>query len=246
MLSAIKTRGRGFAKDQCGAVAITFGFAFLALLLAVGVAIDFGRMHHARTQLAGAVDAAALAGGRQLLNGMSDAKVNRAAFAAFKANLKNGNVDFGPTSDPTIQINRQTGEIKVDATANLPMTISAITGVQERPVGAEATVNAQGQDLEVALAIDVTSSMGWDNKLDALKDATEEFFDIILPENGVPNQRRVALAPYSSGVNAGELSDELLDDGDTNQCTFERDDDDGEPTKDSLPEKGLSKNFLRF
>ena len=38
-----------FAEDEGGAVAILFAFSVIVLLLAAGVAIDFGRMHHLAT-----------------------------------------------------------------------------------------------------------------------------------------------------------------------------------------------------
>ena len=247
MFSALRSIGAGFAKDEGGGVLITFGFAILMLTIATGVAVDFGRMHHAQTQLAGAADAAALAGGRNLLDGrLSDAEVEAIALATFRANLENSQTDFGTQQDPNIVINRQTGEVRVDAAADIPMTISAITGITDRPVKAAATVNARGSDLEVALAIDVTRSMADLNKLGDLKNATAEFFDIILPASGAPNERRIALAPFSSGVNAGPLADDLLEAGGDSDCTFERDDGDNEPTKDSVPERGALNKLITF
>ncbi len=248
MFTALRSKAAAFSRDEDGVVAVTFGLAVVTLMIAVGVAVDFGRMHHARTQLAAAVDAAALAGGRAMLDGrMSTAEIRALALATFKHNLENGSTDFGQPKVPQITLDRKSGEVRVEATANVPMTVSAITGTTERPVGARATVSANAPDLEVALAIDVTSSMGWGNKLQDLKDATEEFLDIILPDEGVPNSRRVALAPFSSGVNAGPLADELLEDTTQSECTFERDGSGDERVSDTIPPKdSLIQKILAF
>ena len=55
-----------FRADQSGNVAIVFGLMAIVLMLAVGAAVDIGRWLHARDQTVTAVDAAVLAGGREL------------------------------------------------------------------------------------------------------------------------------------------------------------------------------------
>jgi Flp pilus assembly protein TadG len=55
-----------FRSDQSGNVAMVFGLMAIVLMVAIGAAIDIGRWLHARDQTVTAVDAAVLAGGRQL------------------------------------------------------------------------------------------------------------------------------------------------------------------------------------
>jgi hypothetical protein len=45
------------------------------------------------------------------------------------------------------------------------------------------------------MALDVTGSMGSAGKLDALKAAAQDLFDILLPDGGKPHKVRIALAP---------------------------------------------------
>ncbi len=248
MKLSIRSYLKSFLKNQRGAVAVTFGLFVFVLMLCVGVAVDFARMHHVKTQLAAAADAAALAGGRAIIDGrLSDDRVREIVAANFRHNLKNGQTDIGDAQDPLITINRQSGEVRVEARANVPMTVSAITGTEGRPVGARAEVVATSPDLEVALAIDLTGSMGWGSKLSDLKDAAEEFLDIVMPDNGSPNTRRVALAPFSSGVNAGPLAVELLDSNSPFDCTFERDGTGTERVSDKVPPRGsLIKSLLAY
>src|SRR6478735_12672735 len=55
-----------FRADQRGSVAIVVGLMSFTLLLCVGGAIDFARWYNVRTVTRSALDAAVLAGGRQL------------------------------------------------------------------------------------------------------------------------------------------------------------------------------------
>ena len=52
-----------FARDDRGSVAVIFGLMLLAFLMVAGVAIDYGRLHHTKSRLVSAADAAALVGG---------------------------------------------------------------------------------------------------------------------------------------------------------------------------------------
>src|SRR5438552_9399583 len=61
-----------FRFDQRGNVAIVYALMATLLMLAVGAAVDVGRWLHARDQTVAAVDAALLAGGRQLQTDGSD------------------------------------------------------------------------------------------------------------------------------------------------------------------------------
>ena len=71
-LLAPNTLLRDFRPDQEGNVAIVFCLMATVLMLAVGAAVDVGRWLHARDQTVAAVDAALLAGGRQLQTDGSD------------------------------------------------------------------------------------------------------------------------------------------------------------------------------
>jgi hypothetical protein len=83
------------------------------------------------------------------------------------------------------------------------MTLTRLAGVNDFVFPVVASASYQQQGIEMSMALDVTGSMCSAVKLDALKTAAQDLFDILLPDGGTPNKVRIALAPYSSGVNAG-------------------------------------------
>lgn len=232
--------GRNFLADRRGGVAVMFGIVLVGMVLAVGMAIDYGRIVHTRTRLAQAVDAAALAGGRALLDGrLTDNDVQQIALKYFESNMADG-ATFGTATPPVISITRQTGEVSVNAAADVPMTLTKIAGFTSVNVPAAAVSRFDDRDIELSLALDVTLSMQGSAKLGALKTATKDLIDIMLPDGGTKNKVRVALAPYSSGVDAGAYGQAVT--GKKNvTCTFERKG--SNPTGDQAPS---SNSYLKI
>lgn len=223
---------KAFVTDQSGGVAVMFGLVLLGVLFSVGMALDYGRVVHTKTRLAQAVDAAALAAGRALLDGrLSDSDVEEIATRYFDTNLGEGS-GFGTVGRPVVQIVRETGEVHVTADANVPMTLTKIAGYTNVNVPATASSRFDDRDIELSMALDLTGSMAGSSKIGALKDATNDLIEIMLPDAGTENKVRVALAPYSSGVNAGNYAQAAT--GQKKQtCTFERDG--SNPTGDQSP-----------
>lgn len=213
--------GADFAADRRGGVAIMFGLMALGIVFAAGMAIDYSRLVHTKTRLAQAADAAALAAGRALLDGrMTDSDVKKVAERFFETNLSGGG-GFATAPTPVVRISRATGEVYVDATASVPMTLTRVAGYTSVDVPVSAVTRFDDRDIELALALDVTLSMAGSGKIGALKTATKTLIDIMLPDGGTPNEVRVALAPYSSGVNAGPYAKAATGKNGAS-CTFER------------------------
>lgn len=230
---AINTRfGAAFLADCRGGVAVMFGLLLLGLSLVAGMAIDYARLVHAKTRLAQAADAAALAAGRALLDGrLTDRDVQEIAERYFKSNM-DGGANFGTVTAPSITVARETGEVHINVAVDVPMTLSKIAGVSSVKVPVTASTRFDDRDIELALALDVTGSMQGSEKIGALKIATKDLIDIMLPDQGTKNLVRVALAPFSSGVDAGQYARAVT--GKRNvTCTFEREG--TNPTGDQAP-----------
>lgn len=224
--------GADFLADRRGGVAVMFGLMVLGIVLAAGMAVDYGRLVHTKMRIAQAADAAALAAGRALLDGrMSESDVKKVAERFFEANLADGG-GFAPTPTPSVRVERATGEVYVDATASVPMTLTRIAGYTSVDVPVSAVTRFDDRDIELSLALDVTGSMKGSAKIGALKTATKELIDILLPDHGTTNKVRVALAPFSSGVDAGDYG-EAITGRRKGECTFEREGSD--PAGDQAP-----------
>ncbi|MDX2259559.1 MAG: pilus assembly protein [Hyphomicrobiaceae bacterium] len=229
-----------FAGNRDGGVAVLFGLMVVALLTTMGVAVDFSRILHTKARLVAAADAASLAAGRALLDGrLSDADIIALAQSYFTENVGATGPDFGTVAIPTVGINRTTGEVRIDVAATVPMTLMQLAGFDQVAVPVASSTKFEEQDVELSLALDVTGSMDAPGKMDALKDATKDLIDIMLPDGGTTNDVRVALAPYSSGVNAGSYVRAATGQS-THTCTFEREG--ADQTSDAAPAMG---NYLK-
>lgn len=70
--------------------------------------------------------------------------------------------------------------------------------------------------------LDVTGSMNRNGKLRALKNATKDLIDTIVPEGRNANRVRIALAPYSEQVNTGRYANIVSDARNRSGCVVER------------------------
>src|SRR5690606_26078966 len=70
------------------------------------------------------------------------------------------------------------------------------------PVGSHSEVDRSSRNLEVALVLDVTGSMAG-QRINDLKAAAKDLVDIIVQPVQTPYYSKLALVPYSMGVNLG-------------------------------------------
>ncbi len=202
---ALSTAAR-FADNRDGTVAILFGLMVVPLLVMMGVAVDYGRVVHMKSQVTVAADAASLAGGRALLdNTLTDAEVVALAETYFRENINVADASYGTVGNPAISVNRETGEVKVDVSAVVPMTLMKLAGFTQVTLPVESATKFDQQDVELSIALDVTGSMGGQKIVD-LKAAATDLVDILLGAQTGENKIRIALAPYATSVNAGSYA----------------------------------------
>ncbi len=78
----------------------------------------------------------------------------------------------------------------------------AITGVTKTTLRAAAEVTKSGSSIEVALILDNTASMAG-SRITSLKAAAKKFVGIAIWPNQTPYYSKVAIVPYTMGVNVG-------------------------------------------
>ncbi len=125
----------GLWRDSKGSVAMVFALTSLIVFASVGLAIDFGRAVHARSQLQSAADAAALAAATKSNLG-EDARIELAT-TVFQANVSGSNLVAGTA--PVIEVvgSGDTQAIEVRAGADVTTTFSGVAGVSSMPVSVE-------------------------------------------------------------------------------------------------------------
>lgn len=211
-LNRLTRAARGFAarfvRGTRGNVAMMFALALPALLMVSLGAVDIHQASKVKANLQDALDAAALAAARSKYT--DDVNLNRVGLAALKANMP---AYFGPTSNDTASFTLDNNKIVADARVNVKVLVANIVLPPYGqllddyiPVGSHSEVLRASRNVEVALVLDITGSMK--NSLTSLKDAAKELVRLVVQKEQTPFTSRVALVPYSMGVNLGDYADQ--------------------------------------
>lgn len=220
---------RRFGSNEEGTVVIVFALVSTLILFAAGMAVDTARNFHMNVAVGSAVDAAAIAAGRAVLDGnLSDGEIKERAAVYIKENVAAGGGNFGSYATPDIRIDRNAGTVTIDVEVNVPTTLTRLGGFKKLSEPISRTVVVDQKDIEVAMALDVTDSMRGSTsdgvrKIDALKKAFKTFADKLLPEQ-ISGERkvRIGVAPYSSGVNLDAFAGSATDNRSNDNCVIER------------------------
>jgi len=191
-----------FARRNEGSVATIFAVSLVPVLIAAGVGIDMTRATAGRSNLQDALDATALALAHMPVN-TPQAEVDEKALTWLQANLKGDGI-----STPVITAQLTPGQITLDATAEVPTTLTAIAGYKIMPIKAHSTVQWGLGRAEVALVLDVTGSMSG-VKLQRMKDAANDLVDSLSSSVTDPDALKISVVPFSIGVRLSSNSSQL-------------------------------------
>lgn len=203
-MSHVKHTLLKFSRSQSGAIAPIFGLMLLVVMLATGVSIDTARGTRISSMASSALDAAALAGAKALrLSDPTDAELTQLVLDYFNTNFQQGDPNVA-VSGLTVVPNRDDNSVQLVANIRVPTTIMAITGKEHMDLTVNAAAVFDVKDVEVSMMLDVSGSMSG-SKIDDLKAAARDLIEILLPAD-VPHSNKVAIAPFSTAVNAGDLA----------------------------------------
>ncbi len=190
------TRFRALLRDREGAVAMIVGLAVIPILLATGLAIDAGRALSVRSRLAQAADAAALAAGPVAGTDAFEDK----ALRILEANFRDENIEI---SGVELQFDENTGRVTLVTRANVPTTFLRVADIDSIEVETRTVVVREVNPMEVVLVLDVTGSMGWGGKIQALKQAAKDLVNILFGDESESDDLRIAVVPFNARVNVG-------------------------------------------
>lgn len=188
---------RGF-REQDGAVAVQFALLIVPLTITVFGALDVSRASGEKMRLQDALDAATLAAARSTAT--TDAGVQAVGEAVLAANLAASQATLASSSFVIV-------DSKVVATARgtMPTVVANLWMAGDMTLGAESEVTRASNDIEVALALDVTGSMGG-QKITDLKAAAKDLVDLVVQDQQSPYYTKLAIVPYSAAVNVGSYA----------------------------------------
>jgi Flp pilus assembly protein TadG len=193
---------RGFGRDRAGNVAMMWALMGAVLVGLLGITVDFTRAQMLRAQMQNAVDGAALAAARG--DTQTEAQREAAARAFFDSEMR----DLAPTATLTIADIPGTNQVTVGASMPMPLSLARIVRNEDWTIHVNSDAERSGNNIEVALVLDVTGSMAGQRIID-LRTAATNLVDTVIRDQQVPYSSRIALVPYSMGVNAGSYANDV-------------------------------------
>ncbi|QSF54670.1 TadE/TadG family type IV pilus assembly protein [Brevundimonas fontaquae] len=201
------------ASDRRGNVVMIFALVMPALIMLTLGGIDINRVTTAKARVQDALDAATLAAARSSYTDPKDLKT--VALVALKANLRNASVE--PFSDDAVKIELTKEQVVIaDIQVQVKTLIANVVLPpygkildDTLPVSVHSEVNRSSKDIEVSLVLDITGSMGSNNRIGDLKNAANQLIKLVVQPAAkqTPYYSRMAIVPYSIGVNLGARAD---------------------------------------
>lgn len=166
-------------------------FILIAMLVVAGMGVDFMRYETERARLQSAADRAVLAAAG-ISNPMDAQLVVESYFRA--AGLEDHLESVSAEVDETSR------EVSAVASMNVNMAFLPMIGINSMETEARATAFEGRRDVEIALVLDVSGSMGRNRKIENMRNAADAFVEYLFDEFG-DEQLAITLVPYTTQVN---------------------------------------------
>ncbi len=202
---ALRAVVRRFAADENGNIAVIFAIVLVPLLSFVGAAIDYSRANNARTAMQAAADSAALMVSKDLATGIiTSDQITAKANAYFKALYTNTDVT-GVTVAATYTAKDAKGNSTVDVSTagSIATNFMKVAGYPNLALSSGSTAKWGGTRQRVAIALDVTGSMNFEGKMDAMKKAAKSLIDTLKAMSSSNDDVYVSIVPFAQFVNVG-------------------------------------------
>jgi Flp pilus assembly protein TadG len=187
-----------FLGNRRGNVAVIFALSLLPVTLLSGGAVDLSQAMNARSRLAQALDAAALAVGVNTSLSNDDALDIANDFIA--ANYPGR--ELGTVTNVTVSIDDESDTVTVRGEARVRTTMLGLAGIDYITVHWESEVQRARQRLELVMVLDNTGSMGG-SKIRSLRSSAELLTEILFEAADETGDVRIGLVPFAATVNVG-------------------------------------------
>lgn len=215
---------RALARDRRGSITILFALSIFVVIGTVGLAIDTARAYSVASRISAALDAAALAAGKMLDDeDATDEEIAAKAALFFRIHMENIPVTGVTLSTPVTTVDRTDGVVQVAANVSVATTFAQVARFPAFNFDRQAAIRYSMRHIDLGVALDITGSMCMPcSKIDALKDAARDLVDIMITPQTPYGSVRIALAPYSSALNAGGYAAAVSGGASTDGCVVER------------------------
>ena len=182
-----------FARGENGSMTVFACFMILIMLMIGGIGVDLMRNEMERTRLQAVADRAVLAAAD--MDQTIDAEaVVRDYFEKSGLGEHVANVVIDPGANYRI--------VTVDAGSSMNTQFMHSLGVATLPVYATATAEERVPKVEISLVLDISGSMRFSGRMDALRPAATNFINTVLKGNDTA-KTSVTLVPYAGQTNPG-------------------------------------------
>lgn len=207
-----------FASCSHGSTGTLFALLAVPVLLAVGAAVDYGRLFDRQTELTSALDGAVLAAASATT--MSTDERVALAKKYFADNFK-----AVPGDNVTLEVSLSENSVKANAKAPVPTFLMRLGGIDSMDaIAATEVMLPSAGKAEVVLVLDYSGSMLQSGKYARMAEAADEMVTK-LGETTEAGNLKVGLVPFSAMVrttmNAGYVS-QGDDEGKWTGCTQDR------------------------
>ena len=202
-MRACLARLRAFGQSRHANVAVIFALSLVPMAVAAGAGLDLSRAMIVRARLASALDSAGLAlGGSQ---GLSESQLTALAQSYFNANLR---LDSSYGTPSALSVVKSNGEVKLNASVDMPTTLMNVVGIKMLPVSFTSTIVWGQTKLWVSLVLDNTGSMSetdssGTSKISALKTASHNLLNMLQNASATAGDVKVSIVPFNRDVNIG-------------------------------------------
>jgi Flp pilus assembly protein TadG len=183
---------RRFWSNRDGNFAMLFCLAFVPIIGAMGVAVDYSLANSQRTDIQKALDTTALALSK--IMPAEQSVLDDVGMKYFTANM-------GPhtLSDLNLVITPDTGTVHIRASGFYSPKIANILGIASFPLSTESRARWSIGQVEVVLALDNTGSMSGE-KIVKLRQGAQKLVDILKAAVKKAGDAKIAIVPYAVQV----------------------------------------------
>ncbi len=192
--------------DERGSVTILAGLLMIAMMVIVGLAVDYSRASSLNARVQTALDAAALAATKMMVeSNASDSQVAALAQKYYDEAMDGRIGTDGTLNALSIEINRDNGFVALNVAGNIKTTIGQVAKIDAFDVNLSSRADFSMKDIELGVMLDVSGSMKG-KKLNDLKAAGNDLIDLLMENKPASRKVRIGFAPYSTSINAGEYA----------------------------------------
>jgi len=187
--------GLRFLRDTTANVAVVFAITLLPITAGIGGAVDVTRSVTIGSEIQSALDSGTLAAAS--LTQTADPE------SVVRAYIEGAIEEYGGVIESLVvtvnaDVALNSREVVAEAVVRVPTLLLGVAGIQEITMGKTSTALEQVQNVEVALVLDISSSMRG-NKIDSLREASIDFIDSVLGRSG-EELTSISIIPYGGTV----------------------------------------------